>query len=132
MEFSKTDLELETISVEPSDVCLSSSAQMCQVCGTGTVVRVGRHTDLIIYTRSGTVRGVHEEMRCNNRTLPCRACHFHGYVKSGQSKLLDDDILRNKYLIISNQTAFAIDYSANIIHASNISVTWECLQPSSF
>ena len=69
MEFSKTDLELESISVEPSDVCLSSSAQMCQVCGIGTVMRVGRHTDLIIYTRSGTVRGVQEEMRCNNRTL---------------------------------------------------------------
>ena len=110
MEFSNADLELENISVEPSDICLSSSAETCQVCGTGTVVRVGRHTDLIIYTRSGTVRGIHEEMRCNNRTLPCRAGHFYGYVKSGQSKVLDDDVLSNKYLITSNQTAFAIDY----------------------
>ena len=110
MEFTKEDLELETVSVEPSDICLSSSAQKCQVCKTGTVVKVGRKTDLIIYTRSGTLRGIHEERRCNNRTLPCRAGHFYGYVRSGQSKVLDDDILQNKYLITSNQTAFAIDY----------------------
>ena len=110
MDFTKEDLELETVSVEPSDICLSSSAQKCQVCKTGTVVKVGRKTDLIIYTRSGTLRGIHEERRCNNRTLPCRAGHFHGYVKSDQTKVLDDNILQNKYLITSNQTAFAIDY----------------------
>ena len=56
------------------------------------------------------MRGIHEERRCNNRTLPCRAGHFHGYVKSDQTKVLDDNILQNKYLITSNQTAFAIDY----------------------
>ena len=54
MEFSNADLELETISVEPSDICLSSSAETCQVCRTGTVVTVGKHTNLIIYTRDGT------------------------------------------------------------------------------
>ena len=110
MEFSKEELEIEELNLENSDIRLSSSSVKCDICKTGNVVKVGRETSIVIYTRYGTRRGVHVEMRCNNRTLPCRAGHYHGYVKVGTAKHIEDDALRNTYLVTSSQTAFAIDY----------------------
>ena len=51
----------------------------------------------------------HEEKRCNNRTLPCRAGHYYGYIKTGQTKVLDQDVLKGEFLVTSSQTAFSID-----------------------
>ena len=56
------------------------------------------------------MRGVQEEMRCNNRALPCRAGHYYGYVKVSVEKYVDDNSLKNQYLITSSHTAFAVDY----------------------
>ena len=69
MEFSPEELELESLEVKESNIRLSSSATKCTVCKIGNVVKVGRETQLVIYTRSGTKKGVHVEMRCNNRCL---------------------------------------------------------------
>ena len=88
MEFTQDELEIEYLGSEPSDICLSSTPVKCDVCKTGTVVQVGRDANMIIYTRNGTVRAKHEEKWCNNRTLPCRAGHYHGYIKTGQTKVL--------------------------------------------
>ena len=110
MEFSKDELEIEAMNVENAEIRISSSSVKCDICKTGDIVKVGRETSMVFYTRSGTKRGVHEEMRCNNRSLPCRAGHYHGYVRVGASKHIDDGALRNTFLVTSSRTAFAIDY----------------------
>ena len=111
MELSKEELEIEVLNCENAGITLCSSARKCSVCNIGDVVKVGRETNLVIYTRSGTSQGVHVEMRCNNRgEAPCRVGHYYGYVKVGSEKHVDDDVLKNKYLITSSHTAFAVDY----------------------
>ena len=110
MEFTKEELEIESLGLEQSDICLSSAVVKCDVCKTGTAVKAGRDAKMIIYTRTGTLMAKHEEMSCNNCTLPCRAVHYHGFTKTGQTKILDQDILKNQFLVTSSQTAFAIDY----------------------
>ena len=110
MEFTKEELEIEELNLETSNICLSSSSLNCDVCKTGNVVKVGRETSIVIYTRTGTKRGVHVEMRCNNRSLPCRAGHYHGYLNVGSAKHIQDDALKNEFLVTSSQTAFAVDY----------------------
>ena len=110
MEFSEEELKIEALYLEASGISLSSSAVTCDICKTGNVVKVGRETNIVIYTRSGTKKGLHVEMRCNNRSLPCRAGHYFGYVKVGTAKHIDSDALRNEFLVTSSQTAFSVDY----------------------
>ena len=61
MGFTDEDVEIESLNVEQSDIVLSSSAETCSVCKTGKVVSVGRDTEIVIYTRSGTKKGIHVE-----------------------------------------------------------------------
>ena len=110
MEFSLDELNLESLDVETSDIQLSSSSVKCKICKTGNVVKVGRESHLVLYTRTGTKKGVHIEKRCNNRTTQCRAGHYYGYIKSGATKVIDEDTLKREYLVTSNQTAFSVDY----------------------
>ena len=110
MEFSEEDIQIESLTLENADIVLSSPAVICGVCKTGKVVTVGRETQLVIYTRTGTKRGLHVEKRCNNRTLPCRVGHFYGYTKVGSVKHMNDDVLNNDFLITSTQTAFEVMY----------------------
>ena len=86
MEFSRQELDIETQYADTSELRLESSHIQCQVCTTGYVVAVGREANLVIYTRTGTKRGVHVEKRCNNRSLPCRAGHYYGYEKLVREK----------------------------------------------
>ena len=83
MEFSLDERNLESLDIENSDIQLSSSSVKCEICKTGIVVKVGRESHLVLYTRTGTKKGVHIEKRCNNRTAQCRAGHYYGYIKSG-------------------------------------------------
>ena len=110
MQFSQQEIDIENVCADASDIRLESAASLCEVCKIGSVVPVGRETQMVVYTRSGTRRGVHVEKRCNNRSLPCRAGHYHGYVKTAEGKIIDTDVLKNEYLVTSNQTAFAVDY----------------------
>ena len=110
MEFSADELKIESLELEQADIHLSSSYLKCTVCNTGDVVKVGREAHLVIYTRTGTKQGVHIEKRCNNRTLPCRAGHYYGYIKAGTTKVIDNDALQQDFLVTSTQTAFAVDY----------------------
>ena len=70
MQFSQQEIEIENVCADASDIRLESSASLCEVCKKGSVVPVGRETQMVVYTRSGTRRGVHIEKRCNNRSLP--------------------------------------------------------------
>ena len=108
--FSEDELKLETLELVSSDINLSTTAIRCDVCKTGNVTNVGREANIVIYTRSGTNKGVHHEKRCNNRALPCRAGHYYGFLRDGTTKIVEDDALQKEFLITSNQTAFAVDY----------------------
>ena len=110
MQFSKEEIDIETLCADTSEIRLESSSSVCEVCKIGAVVPVGRETQLVLYTRSGTRRGVHVEKRCNNRSTPCRVGHYYGYVKTAEGKVIDSEVLKNDFLITSNQTAFAVDY----------------------
>ena len=106
MEFNEEELKLEQFDAEDSSIKLVSATVKCEVCKSGTVVKVGRETALVIYTRSGTQKAVHVEMRCNNRSLPCRAGHYYGFVRNGTAKVIHSDALKGEFLVTSNQTAF--------------------------
>ena len=110
MEFNEEELKLEQKDAEATTIKLVSTSVKCEVCKSGTVVKVGRETPLVIYTRFGTKKAVHVEMRCNNRALPCRAGHYYGFVRNGTSKVINGDVLKGDFLVTSNQTAFSIDY----------------------
>ena len=85
--FSEEELKLESLELEPSNIQLSSSERKCDICKTGNVTKVGREAHIVLYTRSGTKKATHHEMRCNNRALPCRAGHYYGFVKDGKRRL---------------------------------------------
>ena len=100
-------------------IFLKTNTSKCKVCNVGSVAPVKNDKDrdkMIIYTRDGTLYATHVESRCNNRSLPCRAGHYYGYVTLGESGNVDKPrcyekyALKNEYLVTSNQTAFAIDY----------------------
>ena len=110
MEINEEELNLEQNDAEATTIKLVSTSVKCEVCKSGTVVKVGRETPLVIYTRFGTKKAVHVEMRCNNRALPCRAGHYYGFVRNGTAKVINGDALKGDFLVISNQTAFSIDY----------------------
>ena len=103
---------------------LQTDAERCKVCGTGDVTVVNRdrsEESFVIYTRDGTVSGVHKEYRCNNRKNSCRAGHYYGYVTLGEKsnsakpRCYEREALKKKYLVTSNQTAFSVSY------------LWDCL-----
>ena len=110
--------ELEILGAEISDIVLETNATICKVCGTGSVIAVKSNKEddkFMIYTRDGTLLARHREHRCNNRSLPCRAGHYHGYVSLGEKanadkpRCYEKNVLKNKYLVTSNQSAFSVD-----------------------
>ena len=96
------------------EIILMSEYERCQICHYGKLIKRPREKDkdsLVIYTRNGTVKGYHQEKRCNNQSLPCRAGHFYGYITTSKNeKVIDEYILRNDFIITSRQTAFSVDY----------------------
>ena len=118
-----SDKDLESYGSQESDIVLETSEKICKVCKTGNVVRCSNKVDdtFMIYTRDGTLLGHHVESRCNNRLKPCRAGHYYGYVSLGEKanpskpKCYDKFALKNKYLVITAQTAFSVAY------------LWDCL-----
>ena len=62
----------------------------------------------------------HKEFKCNNRNPECRAYHGYGYYTKGGTKVFENDALKNKILVTSGQTAFAIDYLVEVAAAIEI------------
>ena len=121
---SKEELILEILGAETSGIILETDAVKCKVCKLGNVIPVKNDKaadKFMIYTRDGTQTATHIESRCNNRSTPCRAGHFYGYVSLGEKgnierpKCYEKFALKTKYLVTSNQTAFSVHY------------LWDCL-----
>ena len=125
-----TESDLEEIGGERTEIILKTNENKCRVCDLGDVVHVKRDKEsILIYTREGTKIGTHEEYRCNNRALPCRAGHFYGYVSLGdQAKCYEVFALKKKFLITSNQTAFEVDYLWDcVLQIVFSNASWESL-----
>ena len=75
MEYTEEELSLEFNEVQQITINLVSSVSTCMVCDFGKVVTVGRDTTLVIYTRNGTMKAIHSEMRCNNQR--CRVGYYY-------------------------------------------------------
>ena len=116
---SLKDDELVHYGSEQSDIILTTDATNCKVCKTGDVTPSPdkkKEGSFMIYTRDGTRTANHQEYRCNNKRLPCRAGHFYGYVTMGEKgnkekpKCFEKFALQKDFLITSSQTAFSVPY----------------------
>ena len=116
---SNEEVDMEALGAEPSGIVLETDVVKCKVCGVGKVtpVKNDKASDkFMLYTRDGTLVATHIESRCNNRSLPCRAGHYYGYVSLGEKgnmdrpKCYEKYALKKKYLVTSNQTAFSVQY----------------------
>ena len=47
MQFSQQEIEIENVCADASDIRLESSASLCEVCKKGSVVPVGRETQMV-------------------------------------------------------------------------------------
>ena len=139
---SDIDIELEaTGSIEDDLIVLQMKTTTCTLCKVGKVVPEKRgRSQLLLYTRDGVKKVFHQESRCNNRAGECRIGHYYGFVTIGNKRIYDNDVLANKYLVTSSQTAFevkllwdlvlqlhfsrgsfeALDYINNNLHLTNL------------
>ena len=111
---SELSFEQNLIPDFEEQIILQSKFENCQACKYGKLIPrpMDKNSDcLVIYTRTGTYKGLHLEKRCNNQSLPCRAGHYYGFMKTSRDeKVIDDDALKNEFLITSRHTAFSVDY----------------------
>ena len=67
---------------------------------------------MIVYGRDGPRVVAHQYMRCNyrvgtgERKVECRAGHSFGFATYKGMRIYEDDCLRNKTLVVTNQIAF--------------------------
>ena len=99
------ELTLEELHIENEEnkllnniVTLESTLKKFSKCGYGDiVVNSKQEAKLTIYTRQGTKSGIHFEKRCSN--YRCRAGFFHGFHTYGKTKMFDENVLINTYLV---------------------------------
>lgn len=81
----------------------------CPSCG-GNVMTCNYRSDkgeMTVYGLEGVRHVVHRESRCQD----CRMGLFYGYrVLKGGKKIFEKDALRNQCLVVSNVTAFDVDF----------------------
>jgi hypothetical protein len=106
---------------------LKTTKIKCSICKIGDIRADGKPTPMIVYGREGVQVLPHQYMRCNyrvgtgDRKVSCRAGHGYGYVTYKGTRIYDDDALKNQFLVVSNQTAFSIDYLVEVVGQVNIS-----------
>ena len=117
------DIEENELNSLEENITFESTLIKCTKCGFGDVLKTGMTSNLTVYTRQGTKRGLHILKRCNN--YRCRAGYQYGYSTLQKIKYYDENVLQNKYLITSSQTAFEVEFLWDItlqIHFSQASM----------
>ena len=112
------DDEIGMEAVAYSGETLKTSKKKCVVCKVGEIVKVpNNNLDTLVFVKQGIRKMKHEEYRCNfrNREAPCRAGYYHGYITHQGMKIFDDDVLNNKVLVVSSQSAFDIEYLVDLV-----------------
>ena len=121
---SKLEFESDQIS---NEFVIKTTKVKCSVCKLGDLRPDGKQTPMIIYGREGVRILPHQYMRCNyrvgtgDRKVSCRAGHSLGFATSKGVRIYDDDALKNQFLVVSNQTAFTIDYLVEVVGQVSIS-----------
>ena len=72
---------------------------------------------LLVFEKNGIRKAKHTESRCNfrNQDISCRAGFYFGYTTYQGMRIFDDDVLKNNSLVVSNQSAFDIDYLVELV-----------------
>ena len=87
---------------------LVTTVSECEECLCTLVLSDNEPAEITIYTRQGTLFSQHFTKECPNRW--CRRRYHFGYSTKEDTKLYDRITSEKKYLITSNETAFAVDY----------------------
>ena len=110
-----------------SDKILKSTKTKCSVCKSGDIRAERNPTPMILYTREGVKIIQHQYMRCNfragtsDRRVECRAGHSYGFKTFKGMRIYEDDALKNDILVVSNQTAFSIEFLVETVGRVDIS-----------
>ena len=121
---SKLEFESDQIS---NEFVIKTTKVKCSVCKLGDLRPDGKQTLMIIYGREGVRILPHQYMRCNyrvgtgDRKVSCRAGHSLGFATSKGVRIYDDDALKKQFLVVSNQTAFTINYLVEVVGQVSIS-----------
>ena len=97
---------------------LKTEKRKCVVCGVGDIVKVAnKNMDLLVFGKAGVRKVKQEEYRCNfrSRDAICRAGYYHGYTTYQGMRIFDDDVLKNKVLVITPQSAFDVEYLVDLV-----------------
>ena len=126
-EIFETETNVEFDESQVNDQILKTTKIKCSICNFGDLRADGKPTPMILYTREGVKIIQHQYMRCNfragtgNRKVVCRAGHSLGFKTFKGMRIYEDDALRNDILVVSNQTAFAIDFLVETVGRVDIS-----------
>ena len=105
---------------------LVTDQTVCDECKGGLVDSKDPPSEVTIYTREGTKFAQHFHKECPNRW--CRKSFFYGYSIKNEIKVYQSLSPRRKYLIVSRETAFAVDYCYEItLHTLHNNATFQGL-----
>ena len=103
---------------------LETRITKCTICNCGDVVEKRKST-MLIYGRNGPRLVEQVESRCNSRhkSFSCGAGYYHGYCTYDGKKYINGDALKEKVLVVTDQTDFDIDYLVEVVGRVHISST---------
>ena len=108
---SNEHFESQLFNFDNEDI-IESKKEVCTLCKVGEIKREGDPTPMTVYTKDGVRIIRHYYKRCNfqAKNAECRASYTLGSLSFNGKRIYEDDALKNKYLITSNQTGFSIDF----------------------
>ena len=115
-------------SVQAWNYCneLVTDQTVCDECHGDLVDSKDPPSEVTIYTREGTKFAQHFHKECPNRW--CRKTFFYGYSVKNDTKVYQALNSRRKYLVVSRETAFAIDFCYEItLHILHNNATFQGL-----
>ena len=113
---------------------LKTTKSKCSICKVGDLKPERSPTQMVVYGRTGVRIHNHQYTRCNFRVgtglskTSCRASYSLGFNSYQGMRIYEDDALKNDILVVSNQTAFDMEFLVEIAGQVEImSATFEAL-----
>ena len=80
-------------------------------------VHMQKKHELLIYGKAGIRKAFHNEFRSNfrNADKTCRAGYYHGYKTYQGMKIVENDALNKKVLVVSTHSAFDNEYMVDLV-----------------
>ena len=119
---SNEHFESQLFNFDNEDI-IESKKEVCTLCKVGEIKREGDPTPMTVYTKDGVRIIRHYYKRCNfqAKNAECRASYTLGSLSCNGKRIYEDDALKNKYLITSNQTGFSIDFLVDVVSRIDLS-----------